>query len=171
MAGVLVATDVLEQIKPRRFAGDVYRVMVNDYPPEKENTVGARWNPRGVAAIYTSSDAEQALAELRHKFSRQPTTVRPDLVLVVYKINVEIAEVVDLADATKALDKAGLTVDRLLADSWIDSQAVGNTVVWLGRGGLLVPSARGTNKNLVIYPNTAGTYQFTAKEIRRLSVG
>ena len=81
MVGALVATDILEQIKPQRFAGDVFRVMVNDYPPEK------------------------------------------------------------------------------------------NTVVWLGRGGLLIPSARGTHKNLVIYPNTAGTYQFIATEIRRLSVG
>lgn len=171
MANGLVAAEILEQITPRRFSGDVYRVMVNGYPPEKENTVGARWNPKGIAAIYMSSDAEQALAEVRYNFSRQPRPVRPDLVLVVYKISVEIAQVVDLADATKALDKAGLTIDRLLADSWIDSQAVGNAVVWLGRGGLLVPSGRGTSKNLVIYPNTAGAYQFTSEEIRRHSAG
>ena len=39
------------------------------------------------------------------------------------------------------------------------------------RGGLLVPSARGSQHNLVIYPNTAGSYRFDAKEIRRQRVG
>jgi RES domain-containing protein len=171
MANGILAADILEQITPRPFAGDVFRVMVNGYPPEKENTVGARWNPRGVAAIYTSSDADQALAEVRHSFSRQPRPVRPDLLLVVYKIHVEIDEVVDLEAAAKALVKIGLTTDKLLADTWTDSQALGNAVVWLGRGGLLVPSARGANKNLVIYPNTAGAYQFEAIEIRKLRAG
>ena len=53
MANGLVAADILEQVSPERFAGVVYRVMINDYPPDKENTVGARWNPKDTAAIYT----------------------------------------------------------------------------------------------------------------------
>jgi RES domain-containing protein len=171
MGNGIVAADILEQIEPDRYDGDVYRVMINDYPPEKENTVGARWNPKGTAAIYTSSDAGQAVAEIRYKLERQPRPVRTDLLLVVYRIHVEIDEVVDLAKATKALESMGLTTSRLLSDTWTDSQAIGNTIAWLGRGGLLVPSARGIKKNLVIYPSTAGVYRFDAQEIDRYSIG
>lgn len=171
MANGIVAADVLEQIEPVRFAGHVFRVMINDYPPEKENTVGARWNPKGIAAIYTSSDADLALAEVRYNLGRQPRPVRPDLMLVLYGIEVEIDEVVDLAKAAQGLTKIGLPISALLSDSWTDSQAIGNTVAWLGRGGLLVPSARGAQQNLVIYPNTAGNYRFDAKEIRRRRIG
>ena len=167
MANGIIAADILEQVAPEKFVGDVYRVMIDGYPPERENTVGARWNPKGTAAIYTSGAADLALAEVRYNLARQPRPVRADLQLVVYKIHVEIDEIIDLAKVEPALEKLGLTRSRLLADDWADSQTLGNTVVWLGRGGLQVPSARGTSTNLVIFPNTAGRYVFEAREIDR----
>ena len=41
----------------------VWRHMFNDNPPELSNIRGARWNPPGVAAIYTSEQRETAIAE------------------------------------------------------------------------------------------------------------
>lgn len=41
----------------------VWRHMFNDNPPELSNTRGARWNPAGLAAIYTSEEREVAIAE------------------------------------------------------------------------------------------------------------
>lgn len=49
--------------------------MFGDYPPDAENTRGARWNPAGVAAIYTSLTREGVLAEAEHQIAIQP--IRP----------------------------------------------------------------------------------------------
>jgi RES domain-containing protein len=46
--------------------------MFGDYPPDAENILGARWNPPGVAAIYTSLTREGALAEAEHQIAIQP---------------------------------------------------------------------------------------------------
>jgi RES domain-containing protein len=49
--------------------------MFGDYPPDAENTRGARWNPPGVAAIYTSLARDGALAEAEYQIAVQP--IRP----------------------------------------------------------------------------------------------
>lgn len=46
--------DRLQAITPTPWSGQAFRHMFGDYPPDAENTRGARWNPQGVAAIYTS---------------------------------------------------------------------------------------------------------------------
>lgn len=46
--------DQIEQLGTRTFDGHVWRHMFNDFPPELVNTRGARWNPAGTSAIYTS---------------------------------------------------------------------------------------------------------------------
>ncbi len=170
MGNGFVATEILEKIPPRRFAGIVFRVMVNDYPPEKENTVGPKWNPKGTHAIYTSEDAEIAISEVRFNLDNQPRPVRGDLLLTLYEIDVEVAEVIDLADAETSLAKIGLSRDKLLGKDWMPGQSIGASVAWLGRGGLFVPSARGNGKNLVIYPSCAGQYRFESKMVRKMSV-
>jgi hypothetical protein len=45
--------NILASLQSSPWSGKVYRVMLNDYPPDRENTQGARWNPPDVAAIYT----------------------------------------------------------------------------------------------------------------------
>ena len=56
--------DRLQAIAPAPWAGQAFRHMFRDYPPDAENTRGARWNPAGVAAIYTSLAHEGVVAEV-----------------------------------------------------------------------------------------------------------
>jgi hypothetical protein len=42
---------ILASLKSSTWSGWVFRVMLNDYPPDRENTQGARWNPPDIAAI------------------------------------------------------------------------------------------------------------------------
>jgi RES domain-containing protein len=125
--------------------------MFANLQPTLQNTSGARWNPKGVAAIYTSIERETALAEADFRLSLEP--VRPSKGRTLYKIQMRLSRVVDLTKAS-VLTELGLT-DRELEDplDYRTCQEIGGAIAFLEYCGVLVPSARrpgGTN--LVIYP-------------------
>lgn len=121
--------------------------MLNDYPPGRQNTRGARWNPSDVAAIYTSCEHETAIAEGEYRLSMEP--VRPRAKRVIYSLRVRLSSVLDLRD-DKALRRLGL--NNITEANFSVCQQVGGAVHWLDHDGLLVPSARSNGTNLVIYP-------------------
>lgn len=55
--------DKLDKLRADQWQGEAFRHMFGDYPPERENQRGARWNPAETPAIYTSLTREVALAE------------------------------------------------------------------------------------------------------------
>jgi RES domain-containing protein len=124
--------------------------MFSDYPPTRANSSGARWNPRGVEAIYASCEKETALAEAEYQISVQP--LRPRAKRTLYHLHVRLRNVVDLR-SRDVLEKLGLSQDQLLGTDHVDCQRIGGAVEWMGYEGLLVPSIRRDNgTNLVIYP-------------------
>ncbi len=131
--------------------GVVYRHMFARLQPTLENTGGARWNPKGTAAIYTSLERETALAEAEFRMALYP--VRPSKGRTLYELRVRASRVVDFR-APELLAELGLTPERLQdPDDYRLCQEVGGGVAFLGCGGLLVPSARRSGgTNLVIYP-------------------
>lgn len=75
--------------------------MFNDHPPELANTRGARWNPSGTAAIYTSLEPDTALAEGQHAMDIQPVRPKPRR-RVLYEIQVTLQAVLDLTNGRYA---------------------------------------------------------------------
>lgn len=142
--------DAVAVLPTATFEGRVWRHMFGDNPPELANTGGARWNPAGVDAVYTSIERETAIAEGDYRVQLEP--IRPRAKRTVYQMRVRLAAVVDLTDAA-VRHRLGL-VDADLADmSMVKTAAVGGAVEWLGYDGMLVPSIRGNGANLVIFPN------------------
>lgn len=166
----LIAQEIIEALPAEEWIGTVYRVMFSNYPPDRENTVGARWNPPDIAAIYTSLTAETAIAEIAYHVAIQPRPLRSDLKRTLYEISVHLDAVVDLTAAIADLEAAGISKEKLLASDMAVSQAIGRTVTWFDRDGLLVPSARGPASNLVIYPAWAKneSYRFDVADHREL---
>lgn len=74
---------------------------------------------------------------------------------VLYELSVEVADVVDLT-APGALAAVGLTMDDIASDDHTACQRVGGAIAWLGRGGILVPSARRAGDNMVILMGPGG---------------
>jgi RES domain-containing protein len=132
------------------WSGRAYRHMVNDFPPTLQNTAGARWNPRDVAAIYASLERDAALAEANHRLSLEPLRPRVSR-RTIYELRVELADVVDLS-ATGALADVGVGDEQLRDFDFSVCQLVGGAVAFLGHDGLIVPSARFSGLNLVIFP-------------------
>lgn len=163
MAGATSLENVLATLQSVAWSGRVHRVMLNDYPPDRENTQGARWNPPDVAAIYTCFEPAVCIAEVEYNLTHQPRPVRPDLRKTLYEIEVTLAAVVDLTPLLPRLEEIGLGMAQLFADDMKASQEIGRLVTWFGYDGLIVPSARFEGRNLVIYPGRANeNYTFAA---------
>jgi RES domain-containing protein len=125
--------------------------MFGDYPPDAENTRGARWNPPGVAAIYTSLAREGALAEAEYQIAVQP--IRPRARRIIYTLELTLASVLDLTDA-EILQNLGVGAAELAGDDMTACRQLGGAAHWLKHDRLLLPSARSSNTNLVIFPTT-----------------
>ncbi len=141
--------DRLSAITPAPWAGQTFRHMFGAYPPDAENIRGARWNPLGVAAIYTSLAREGALAEAEHQIAVQP--IPPRATRTIYTIELTLASVLDLTDS-ELLQSLGVGQAELTADDMTACRQLGGAVHWLERDGLLLPSARSPSTNLVIFP-------------------
>lgn len=140
--------DAIETAGFREFEAEVWRHMFNRLDPARANTRGARWNPRGVSAIYTSLERETALAEAEYAISVQP--LRPSVSRQMHRIKVTLDNLVDLSDLG-TLGQLGINSDVLSATNYLPSQEVGEAAQWMGADGLLVPSARAIGQNLVLF--------------------
>lgn len=160
--------DALQGIEPEAWRGTVYRHMLANYPPERENTRGARWNPPEVAAIYTSLQRPTALAEADYQIASQPRPLRTKRTM--YTIELSLDNVLDLT-AAERLEALGIDPEALRGDVPTACQRVGGAAAWLGHDGILVPSARHSGSNLVVYPgNRSPDAVFTITEAEDIPV-
>ena len=149
----------LEVMPSMAWSGEVFRHMFGDNRPDRENVRGARWNPPGVAAIYTSLDKSSALAEAEYYINLQP--LRPKAKRLVYQLKVSLASVLDLSTWSD-LSKFGINQEAFGTPEYDETQHLGGAVAWLKHDGLLVPSARSQGTNLIIFPGQQNAdYEFT----------
>lgn len=64
--------DALERLKTESWRGRVFRHMLDSASLELANVRGARWNPPGTSALYTSLAEATAKAEGDHLIAMQP---------------------------------------------------------------------------------------------------
>lgn len=127
----------------------VWRHMFNDNPPELSNTRGARWNPAGLGAIYTSEQRDTAIAEGQHAIDSQP--IRPKARRFIYELRVSAAKALRVRES----DLAALGLDRsdLESPDFSACQRVGAHAAFLEYDALIVPSVRAAASNVVIFFN------------------
>lgn len=146
--------DRLEAVEPAPWEGVAVRHMLAGHSPEKENTRGARWNPPGTAAIYLSTTRNGALAEAEYHLALQMP--RPRARRTMYEVNITLDSVLDLTDGTLLAELGISSAD--LEDPTMDAcREVGGAAAWLEHDGILVPSARSSAVNLVVYPTNRET--------------
>lgn len=141
--------DAIERLPARPLEATVWRHTFGDNDPEQANTGGARWNPRGVDALYASLERDIAIAEGDFRVQLEP--LRPRAKRVVHGMRARLASVVDLTDDA-TLASVGLSRADLADLRMEKTRAVGGAAEWLGRDGMLVPSLRAKGTNLVIFP-------------------
>jgi RES domain-containing protein len=160
----------ISQLGAVGWEGEVFRHMFADFPPDRENTVGARWNPPEVPAIYTSQTRAGALAEGEYQILMQPR--RPKAKRTIYKIGLLLANVITITDP-KILRAFGIERNELEGIDPGMCQRLGGAVERLGHDGLVVPSARSSALNLVVFPNrqVANRYRFEILDTEVIDIG
>jgi hypothetical protein len=104
---------------------------------------------------------------VEYGLSRQSRPIKAGLRKTLYEIDVRLAATVDLAPILPELERIGTS--QLFADDMKFSQEIGRLVTWFGFDGMLVPSARKTGTNLVIFPDWSNeSYRFDVVDQRVL---
>ena len=159
--------DALQALDASAWKDRVFRHMLGSWPPDRENSRGARWNPPEVRAIYTSLQRETAVTEGDYAINSQP--VLSTITRTIYTLEVSLSSVVQLLD-WGLLTTLGLTQEQFGLYDYTICQHLGGAIEWLGHDGAIVPSARAVGgTNLVIFPNRQrADYRFETIESEEL---
>ena len=136
------------------YAGFAYRHVSEARTPLSAagaRTQGGRWNPPdSFATLYLTQESETAVAEFFRMAKRIGRTASDFLPRRVYRYEVELVDALDLrpADGRAAL---GLADAQLRGDDLGPCQAIGETAHYLGREGILAPSAAGAGNVLAVF--------------------
>ena len=103
----------------------------------------------GRPAIYCSLDRATAVAEGDYAVSVQ--SLRPTAKRTIYKLRVSLKRVLDLSPAA-ILRELRLSEDELSSTDHTACRLIGGAVEWLEHDGMIVPSARSSGHNLVVFP-------------------
>lgn len=142
--------DALESRASEAFSGETWRVTAKGRDPLRGSTAGGRWSPPGeFEVVYTSLAPAGALAEIGYRLSLEP--VWPSrLEHELHRITARTDHSLRFADMN-SLSTLGVDVRRYASFEYSVTQAIAAAAFFLDFDGLIVPSARSTELNLVIF--------------------
>ena len=145
--------DLLERLEgcvQEPLEGVVCRVVWADRRPVQGSSVArGRWNSAdsGFEVLNTSLTSEGASAEFEAFWSLFEQ--RPDRAALNWKLRVRLKRVVELD--FEQLDELGIGQADYQGRDYSQTQEISDALNYLGRDGLIVPSARYDGRNLVVY--------------------
>lgn len=140
--------DALDGIDGVPFEGPVWRVVREGRDPLQGHASAARWDPGSFDVLYTSMEPTGAVAEIYFHLSNQP--VFPAIAYQLHEIRVVTMRTLKLLD-TSVLTSLGLDAVQSKKLPHERTQAVGDAAVFLGFDGMIVPSARWSCSNLILF--------------------
>lgn len=157
--------DALEEAESVALDLTVWRVARAGRVPIRGSAASGRWSPGGmVEVLYTSVERQGALAEIGFRLSLEP--VWPS------RISHEIHQIAARAERTlrfadvDALASFGVDPARYRSFDYESCQTIAAAAHFLEFDGLLVPSARHSSHNLVIFMDrdAAATLEIRSSE-------
>ncbi len=142
--------DALEACPPEAFSGETWRVTGKGRDALRGSAAGGRWSPPGAfEALYTSLSRAGALAEIGYRLSLEP--VWPSRVAhELHRITARTSHSIRFADVS-SLAAVGVDPRRYASFDYAATQALAAAAFFLDFDGLIVPSARSADLNLVIF--------------------
>ena len=150
MAGLLdpELLSAIDSLVGQEFHKSVWRITWASRNPLAGNSGGGRWSPDGdIEALYTSLDADGALAEAYYHLSRAPVMSSSHMLLNHLRVTLKNVLVLD---ATQ-LNAPGIMDPMTQRLDIYPSQAVGEAAFILDYQGLIVPSLRSEYSNLILF--------------------
>jgi RES domain-containing protein len=117
---------------------------------------GGRWNPPdSYSTLYFGLGEETVFAEWARAAARQGLAPEDFLPRNLHTVNLDIDELLDLR-TPDAREAVGLTEAMMEAEDQSACQEVGNAAHYLGREGLIVPSATGVGLVIALFNENLG---------------
>jgi RES domain-containing protein len=153
--------DAIGALPSGTFSGSAWRVTREGRDPTQCSAVGGRWDDRTFDVLYTSTKADGAIAEMYFHVNRGLPVI-PSLVRYhLHELRISLANCLKLALGD--LQTLGLRTATFGQLSYFEreqeyprTQEIAEIAYFLGRDGLIVPSARSTHDNLIVFCEPAG---------------
>ena len=139
--------DALEALGGEAYRGETWRATWASRHPLTGDG-GGRWHPPGAfEALYTSLEADGALAEVYYHLSRAPVFSSAHMRLNRLRVETERTLRLDRAD----LARLGIDAAVFQSMDYTRSHEIGAAAYLLEFDSMMVPSARGPSLNLVLF--------------------
>ncbi len=148
-----------------RFAEVDYALRVDRLLGAGARSWGGRWNPKGLAALYGSTNNVVAMAETYGAASRYGLTPDDLMPRVFFAFSADLRKVIDLSSG-HIRQRLRVSEATMVSVNWrrsrrtkreVVTQAIGRAACIAGCEGLLVPTRHGTGfPNLVLFPELPG---------------
>jgi RES domain-containing protein len=142
--------DALENIDPEALEKTVWRVARKGRDPLRGAVANGRWNAIGeFEVLYTSFEADGALAEVGYRLSLEP--VWPSKIEhQLHRLGVKTERALRL-DSLPQLERLGVDIKRFESFEYATTQAIAAAAHFLEFDAMIVPSARFNTTNLVVF--------------------
>lgn len=154
--------DALEDIQPINLDSNVWRVVRDGRDPLQCSAVGGRWDDRSFDVLYTSTRADGALQEMYFHIARGQPVFPSQVRYRLYELRVALLSALRFASLSE-LETVGLKTAAYGQLSYAEreqeyprTQEIAEAAHFLGRDGLIVPSARSAWSNVVVFCDPAG---------------
>jgi RES domain-containing protein len=157
--------DALDAMDPVPFDGTVWRITRSGREPTRGSTSNGRWNIGSTAEVlYSSLDRDGALGEIGFRLSLEP--VWPSRIShEIHQITAQSERTLEFVDIA-SLSAFDVDISRYQSFDYDATQALAAAAHFLEFDGLLVPSARHSSTNLVLFMDrdVAGTLEVQSTE-------
>jgi RES domain-containing protein len=148
--------EAIDRLPPTPYRGTAFRHQPPKYAPlsgRGARIVGGRWNPPdSFSVLYLGLSREIVRAEFRRHARRQGLALDAFLPRSFYRYELSVENLLDLRDEA-ACAALGLHGAELTGDSVRRCQAVGEAAHFIGREGIVAPSAAGAGTVVALFPD------------------
>ena len=155
--------DALSEYAPIIFSGEVWRITRKRFEPLRGSTAHGRWSAGAdIEVLYTSLEREGALSEIGFRLGLEP--VWPSrMEHEIHRLDVSVERALKLVDFS-ALEDLGVDTVRFGGFDYTQTKAIAAAAHFLEFDGLVVPSARSTAQNLVLFKDRIKNLRLVARE-------
>ena len=141
--------DIVDALSRKPFEQSVWRVAREGRDPVQGSSSASRWCNGTFDVLYTSLERDGAIAEVHSLLSAQP--VFPSIPSwFAHSLSVSIDKSVVFANLAE-LTRFGVEISRYRERDYRRTQEIADAAFFLGFDGMLVPSARWSCLNAVVF--------------------
>lgn len=146
------------------FSGSVWRIVRAGRDPLKGSTLKGRWSGADdYSVLYTSCERDGAMAEIGYRLSLEP--IWPSrLEHMIYELKVDCSRVLDLSELS-SLANLGVNTDKYQSFDYEATARISSAANFLEFDAMLVPCARYSCKNLVVFNERPNTIEIVASNL------